>query len=122
MKKRSDRISRINELLKREIAEFLEKNPFESGECLISITEVDTSSDLRHAKIYVSVLGGNDQTRPAVIKHLGKKRPDLQHLISIDLKFKYTPVLEFFIDKKYEEADRVLSLINEMEEDEQQPG
>ena len=54
-----DRLTRINELLKREIAELLERNPCPgAGNMLVSVTTVHCSVDLRNATVYVSVFGG----------------------------------------------------------------
>ena len=54
----SQRMLRVNELLKREIADLLERVDFSLENCLVSVSEVDTSPDLRHAKVHISVLGG----------------------------------------------------------------
>jgi ribosome-binding factor A len=120
MKEKIDRIRRVNEMLKREIADALEKNPFEASgpACLMSVSAVDVSPDLRHARIYISFLGGTPAIRRKAIAHLEAFRPDLQHRISTDLRLKYTPVLEFLVDRKVEEGDRVLALLDEMEQHE----
>lgn len=118
MKNKPDRITRVNELIKREIADLLERKEFNST-CLISVTEVKTSPDLRHAKIYFSFLGGDKEVHENAMKFLKQNRVDLQQSMSHDVTLKYTPVLEFIFDKKYEEADRVLSIIDELEHEDQ---
>lgn len=117
MKKKPDRITRVNELIKRDIAEQLERCEFASG-CLVSVTDVKTSPDLRHTKIYISILGGDDETRQGTIKLLNNRRKDIQKNMSQDVVLKYTPVIEFIFDKHYEDADRVLSIIKELDENE----
>jgi len=115
----AERIARINEILKREIADVIEKKQFMDGmSCLISITGVKASQDLRHADVYVSIFGGDGKVRRAALDFLNKNRADIQASISKDVPIKYTPVLKFFVDKKVEEGDRVLNLIEEMERDE----
>lgn len=114
----STRIARVNEILKREIADLLERKSFKDGSCLISITEVKTSPDLRHATVYVSIFGGDDKTKRSAVQFLLKNRYDLQKKIARDIVMKYTPVLEFIVDKKIADGDRVLSIIRELEKDE----
>lgn len=115
----STRIARVNEVLKREIADLLERKSFKEGSsCLISVTEVSTSPDLRHATVFVSILGGDDKTKRDALRFLLKNRYDLQKKIAKDIVLKYTPVLEFSIDKKIADGDRVLSIIRELEKDE----
>jgi ribosome-binding factor A len=118
MKNKPDRITRVNELIKREIADLLERKEFSSN-CLISVTEVKTSHDLRHAKIYFSFLGGDKEIHQNAMKFLKQNRVDLQKRMSHDVVLKYTPVLEFIFDKNYEEADRVLSLIDELDHEDE---
>ena len=72
-----DRLLRVNELVKRELAGLLERYPVPglSG-VLVSITEVSCSVDLRNAAVSVSVFGGKQPARDAVLKHLAKMRPE----------------------------------------------
>lgn len=111
-----DRITRVNELIKREIADLLEQKGFE-GNCLISVTQVKTSSDLRNAKVYISVFGGDEQVRKKAMRYLEQNRYDLQKKMSRDVVLKYTPVLEFIPDHQLEEVDKILSIMAELEED-----
>lgn len=116
---KSDRILRVNELIKREVADILEQELFDIG-ALVSVTHVKTSVDLRHAKIYLSVYGSDDPSaRRKVIKSLERNRSRIQQKINRDLTLKYTPVLEFLMDKNVEAADKVLSIISELEHDEE---
>lgn len=111
-----DRITRVNELIKREIACILESKEFEE-ECLISVTQVKTSPDLRHAKVYISVLGGDNRVRRKAMRYLERNRGDFQKKMSRNIVLKYTPVLEFIPDLQLEEADRLLSIMAELEKD-----
>jgi ribosome-binding factor A len=106
---------RVNALLKREIAELLERVTFDLAQCIISVREVDVSPDLRHAKVHISVLGGNDIINKQVLKFLRKERGFLQRKISKDLVLKYTPILEFACDKSIEAGDKVLAILNDLE-------
>ena len=111
----SQRMIRVNTLLKQEIAEVLERIKFDLQQCLVSVREVDVSPDLRHAKVYISILGGNENVNKEVLKFLRKERGFLQRKISKDIVLKYTPVLEFTCDKNIEAGDKVLAILNDLE-------
>lgn len=113
----SQRMLRINELLKREIADLLERVDFHLDNCLVSVSEVQTAPDLRHAKVHISVLGGDDIIQLKVLKFLRGNRGHLQKKIAHDITLKYTPVLEFTCDKRIEAGDKVLAILAEMEKE-----
>jgi ribosome-binding factor A len=106
---------RVNELLKREIAELLERIDFDISGCLVSVREVDVSPDLRHAKVHISVLGGNDELNKKIIRFMRSERIHLQKKIARDIVLKYTPVLEFSCDQKIALGDKVLAILDELE-------
>lgn len=116
-----DRLTRVNALLKREIADYLE-----SGAALIppgvlaSVTEVKCSVDMRNANVFVSIFGGNDESVRDTFKALNRCRLDLQSQIARDLKFKHTPKLTFTLDDRMAEADRVWRLLEDSADNEQQ--
>ena len=111
-----DRMARVNELMRREIAELLERRIEHRTNCLVTVTEVKTSSDLKHAKVYISLIGGQ-KGQDAVVALLEEHRVFLQQKISRDIKIKYTPVLEFEYDSRVEAANKVLAIISEIESD-----
>ncbi len=114
MKAAPDRMTRINELLRREIAELLERRLEHKTNCLVTVTEVKTSSDLKHAKVYISVIGeqkGKESVAALLLEH----RVFLQQEIARDIKIKYTPVLEFVYDGRVSAANKVLDIITQLE-------
>jgi ribosome-binding factor A len=116
MAQMNDRIARVNELLKREIADVIEKYSLNEGGLLVSITKVHASESLRNATVYVSIFGADDQKSEEVIKKLYKLKPEIQRQVARHVILKYTPVLQFVRDTNLEEGDRVLALIRELEE------
>ena len=118
MAKMNDRIARVNELLKREIADVIEKYALNEGGVLVSVTRVHASESLRNATVYVSIYGANEAKSEEIIRKLYKLKPEIQHQVSRHVILKYTPVLQFVRDTNLEDGDRVLSLIREMEEHE----
>jgi ribosome-binding factor A len=112
----SQRITRINELLKRELATVLYREM--AGESFdfaaVTVTRVETSPDLRQARVMVSVRG-DDAAAARVFRHLNRHRGRLQDLCHRAVKLKYTPVFRFERDLAIELGDRVLALISELE-------
>ena len=114
-----DRLTRVNELLKREIADNLEKSLlFSLNGALVSVTEVKTSVDLRNATVFISIFVPKNGSKAEIWNEILQKRIEIQHKIAKNLKFKHTPVISFKLDERLEEGDRVLQLLNEMEENE----
>ena len=113
-----DRIVRINELLKRVLADLVETLALnEENGCIISITRVDCASNLKSAQVYVSILGAkNDEAEQRVIRRLIERKSEIQMLMSQEVILKYTPVLQFILDKSVSEGDRVLDLLRQMED------
>ncbi len=109
-----DRITRVNELLKREIADLIERGGIApANSVLVSVTEVKAAPDLRKALVFISVFGGDKSTASQVIGSLKKKRSLLQKKISRDISLKYTPVLRFILDDRLKSGDRVLSILED---------
>ena len=116
MAKMNDRIARVNELLKREIADVIEKYSLNEGGVLVSVTRVHASESLRNATVYVSIFGADEEKSEAIIRKLYKLKPEIQQQVSRHVILKYTPVLQFVRDTNLEDGDRVLALIRELEE------
>lgn len=115
-----DRIARVNEILKREIADLIEKRALNEGKnYLISVTKVNCSSCLKNAAVYISLLGGKPEDEASVLKELMRSRPELQQKMSKHVILKYTPVLHFIIDRNMQEGDRVLSILKELEKEDE---
>jgi ribosome-binding factor A len=113
MPEKIDRLTRVNELLKREIASEIEKSAVTPPGMLVSVTEVVTSVDLRNATVSVSIFGGKNTSRNEIFKELNCKRTDMQKVLAKVLAFKHTPVLCFRQDFRIEQGDRVFNMLNE---------
>lgn len=113
---RASRMVRVNELLKREIAATLYQEM--AGESLdfaaITVTDVQVSPDLRHARVFVSIRGSEAEAA-AIFSRLYRHRIRLQEHCHRRVRLKYTPVLVFERDYAIERGDRVLALLNQME-------
>lgn len=113
----SKRIIRVNELLKREIAGYLFRLINEGGFDLsaLTVTKVETASNLRNARVYVSIRE-HLLEREEMLDVLRSHGPAMQQHINRTMRLKYTPHLHFELDESIEKGDRVLHLISELEE------
>ncbi len=116
MPKSNDRIARVNEILKREIADVIERYSLSEKGALVSITKVHTSECLRNATVYVSIFGADEAKSEEILKKLIKLRPEIQHSVSRHVILKYTPVLNFVRDNNLEHGDRVLSILRDLDD------
>ena len=109
----SNRIGRINEAIQRELATLIRtvKDPRVHG--LVSITGVDTTSDLRYSKIYVSVLDKSDVSE--VVKGLKSAGGYLRRELGAALKLRYTPELQFVEDDSIGQGAHILSMLRDPE-------
>lgn len=110
------RMVRLNELLKREIAGALYR--VLDGQAVdlaaLTVTRVETSSDLRHARVMVSIRD-HAEDRDRMLQHLTQRRGAIQQLISRNIILKYTPQLHFTLDESIAQGDHVLQLIHDLE-------
>jgi ribosome-binding factor A len=119
---KQNRLTRINEQLRRGIGltlfRVLQAEPVDlSG---LTVTHVVTTSDLRGARVLVSVR--NPAERRSTLARLQHHRAQIQEEVGKLVVLKYTPRLHFVLDTSLEEGDRVLSLLSGMEtEHGQQP-
>lgn len=80
----------------------------------VTVTDVKTSADLRHARVYVSVLGSETE-RSASIDGLQSAHGYLQGRVAQQLHLKHTPQLDFLLDDTAERAARLERLIDRLE-------
>ncbi len=110
------RLIRVNELLKREIAEDLYRNfsmsDFDAA--ALTVTRVECAPDLRDANVFVSIFG-HEEERNRMISHLNRHRQEIVRLMIKRVKLRYTPRLHFILDESIESGDHILSLLAEME-------
>ena len=108
----SQRISRVNELLKREISACIEKN-FEFPNILVTVHGVDTAQDLRAAQVFIGVIGGEGEI-DRVIKRLNAKHGFIQNIVMKRVVLRSTPRLTFVADDSVERGVRVLNILEEI--------
>jgi len=116
----SNRIQRINEDIQRVLSTLLRgiKDP-RINQGMISITGVDTTSDLRQSTIYLSVYGLKSEKE--LMKGLKSASGYLRSELGQSLTLRYTPELHFELDKSIERGARINTILNQLDipEDEQ---
>lgn len=109
----SPRIARLRELFKQETSVILQRHMKDPRIGFISVTDVEISGDLRHAKIFVSVYGDAEEkarTMAALASARGFVRTELARRI----RLRYFPELHFVIDESIERGDRVDRLLRQV--------
>ena len=110
------RTERINAQLREEISDLLQrsvKDPSIGG--LVTITEVDVSPDLARAKVYVSVLG-TDEEKHSTFRALEAAAHFIQRELRKRLTIRRTPELAFLPDDSMERGARILTLLDQTRE------
>ena len=109
------RQQRVRELLKRTVGEILRRE-LDSESCgIITVNDVGMANDLHSAMIFVSVLGSDEQKRTAA-KSLKSERSRIQYMLGREVVLKYTPRIKFELDDAIEAGNRVMSILEEMEQ------
>lgn len=113
----NNRIGRINEEIQRELATLFQnvKDPRVTG--LISITAVETTPDLRYAKVFISPLDKN--TSNDVLKGLKSASGWLRRELGHNLDLRYTPELSFVLDDSIDKGAHILDLLRSTESKEE---
>jgi ribosome-binding factor A len=114
----TSRMRRVNEVMRDVIGETIATDLQDPRIGFVTVTAVDTSPDLRSARVHVSVLGG-ERERSATLEALRSSHGVLQAAINAQLHLKRTPVLSFHYDESVERADRLTRLLEEEGEQEE---
>jgi ribosome-binding factor A len=111
----SQRTQRVDELLREEIGQILSREMADPRIGFATITDVETTPDLRHARVWVSVIG-QPAERQATIVALSRAMPHIRHELGVRLRLKRIPEFHVQLDDSAERGTRVLRLIQELEE------
>jgi ribosome-binding factor A len=109
-----ERMRRVNEAVKEVLGMTITKDLKDPRIGFVTVTGVDTSPDLRHANVYVSVFG-DEQARSETLAGLTSSRGYLQARVAAELRLKHTPQLEFHYDESADRGMRITSLLRDQE-------
>lgn len=109
------RVSRIASLIKREVSQMLLNDIKDDrvGAGMVSITDVNVSGDLQHAKIFVSIYG-TEQAKTETMEGLKSSTSFVRRELGQRMRLRRTPEVVFLEDPSLERGDRMLNLLNQI--------
>ena len=110
-----DRMRRVNEALREVLSARIAAGLKDPRVGFVTVTAVDTSPDLRQGRVYVSVLGTEDE-RAETLEGLNSSAGYLQKVVGAAVRMKRTPTLEFVYDDSIDHGFRIAELLEENEE------
>lgn len=111
----SRRQRRVSELIHKEISDLLQKKVSDPRLDFVTVTAVEISPDLRHAHVYVSILGDQEASQEA-LDGLAHASGFLRRELGSRLSLRYTPRLTFYLDNSLQRSERILELLRQIEE------
>lgn len=109
------RVSRVAALIKREVSQILMQDVKDDrvGSGMVSITDVEVSGDLQHAKIFVSIYG-TEEARKETMEGLRAATGYIRSYLGQRVRLRRTPEVLFLEDRSLERGDKMLALLNEI--------
>jgi ribosome-binding factor A len=107
-----NRMRRVDEAMREVLSDAITGELKDPRVGFVTVTSVDTAADLRHARVYVSVLGTGAEQRRS-LDGLQSAHGFLQRRVADELHLKHTPTLEFVRDETPESAARINRLLEE---------
>jgi ribosome-binding factor A len=110
----SHRIERVNTLIRREISELIQHHLRDPRlDEFVAVTEVETSADLRYAKVFVSCISGQ-QEEQKILGVLNAASGFLRSELARNVSLRRVPELSFHWDNSIEHGDRILRLLDQV--------
>ena len=110
----ADRMRRVNEAVREVVSARLVEGVKDPRIGFVTVTSVDTTSDLRQARVYFSVLGSEEE-RSETLAGLESAHGLLQQAVASELRMKHTPTLQFVFDESIDRGMRITELLDEDE-------
>ena len=105
------RMRRVDEAVRAVLSDAISTDLKDPRVGFVTVTGVKTSPDLRHARVYVSVLG-DERARAETLQGLRSAHGFLQHRVASELTLKHTPALTFEYDESVDRGMRVSRLLD----------
>ncbi|NEQ68046.1 MAG: 30S ribosome-binding factor RbfA [Symploca sp. SIO2D2] len=114
------RVSRVSSLIKEEVSLMLFSDIKDDrvGAGMVSVTNVEVSGDLQHAKIYVSIYG-TDEARTQTMAGLESATGYVRRELGKRIRLRRTPEVQFIEDRGLEDGDRMMELLNQLSQERQ---
>lgn len=119
--KMTTRQEKVEELLKVEISDIVQKEMRDPRLGFVTLTDVEVSPDLRHARVFVSVMGDEEQQEVS-LKTLDRASGFIRGELGKRVRMRVLPEVEFRIDISIERAARIFELLQQIKGDESEEG
>lgn len=110
------RIEKLQELIKQEMSKMLLKELKDPRIGFVTVTDVEMTGDLREAKIYVSVMGGEEQVKSS-LEGLNSALGFVRREIGQRIRLRFTPEISFALDTSLDYGDHIQKLLLQVEGD-----
>ena len=108
----TERTARLDELLREEISAVIARDVDDPRVGFVTVTDVEVAPDLRHAKVWVSVIGGEEE-RKETLRALGRAMPFVRQRLG-KLRLRRIPELHVKLDTTAEKGTRLLRILDEL--------
>jgi ribosome-binding factor A len=109
----SFRIPKVADVLHKEISEILRTEISDPGVGFVTVTGLEVSRDIRHAKVFVSVMGDSARKQESM-KALNRARTFIQNLVGERVRLRFVPILHFYLDESIEYGSRIDTILNRL--------
>ena len=109
------RSDRVRKAIIREFSDILSheiKDPILVNQ-LISVTDVEVSADMRHAKVFVSIMG-EEELQKEIMQVLLENRPKIRYALGQRIRLRHTPEIGVYLDNSLERGTRITQLLNQI--------
>jgi len=113
MKREYERTERVGEQIRRDLADLIRSSLDDPRMPLVSITDVEVSRDLGHARVFVTYIGGDDQLRDEIVGDLNQAAGFLRAQLGRGLRLRTIPKLQFRYDQSVEHGSKLSALIDQ---------
>ena len=107
------RTERVASAIREELASLFSREYRDPAYGFMTVTEVHMTSDLRLAKIYVSVMG-NGEMKERTLKMLENQRGAIRSFLGAHVRLKFTPSVQFYIDQTLDRVEKINNLIKQI--------
>lgn len=110
----SRRVERVSDLIKQQVSNIISNDLKDPRVGFVTVTSVDLSRDLRHAKVYISVMG-SDEDRERTMEALNRASGFMRTSLGNKIRIRHIPELLFRYDDSYEYAARIAVVMKQIE-------
>jgi len=110
-----ERMKRINEACKEALGEILQEKMKDPRVGFVTVTTVEVAPDLQHAKVWLSILGTEEEIETSM-KVLDKAKGFIRSELGKRVRMRYTPELRIYLDRGPEISEKVQNILHRLEE------